>query len=311
MSNQNGGEQLGSVEEKEEHFRRQVSDVTSEFESKFPSMEIGPADTGSFKNLKNLIMFADAYINIIMNKPRTDIQKWSREIDALNAMLQYWEKWYALDNSDVVPPPSAEIITDIASKIPIWQDKDEGQEYRERLVSAFVRLVTELKGFIEKCDSIFVDQNGADLPGAFFEELCGLARNSGTLITENAFASRKRTNRISGLEADIRAAYAKGTIGNKILIVTEHADSGKTCETLSKLIREVGREFGKSPEIRIASVSVHQNKFVEGPNLKEKWVWGEKSNIGSSAFKRENLEITREDMARFAENVWRAVFLRN
>lgn len=198
-------------------------------------------------------------------------------------------------------------VRSIASSLPFWGDKDptEGQTYREELVRSLARLTAETNEFLDTCDSIIIDQNSAHLLGSYFEEVAGLLRNTGSFVTHtNIVPSRKRPNRITGLQEDIEEAYAHGMLGNRILIVTEHADTGETCETLSRIIREVVAKKGGSVDIVIAAVSVHPTKFFRpDASRKEKWVWGQRGIIGASAFRRNNMPVTHADMAELAQKV--------
>ncbi len=99
-------------------------------------------------------------------------------------------------------------------------------------------------------------------------------------------------------------AYTDGTLGSRILIVTEHADTGETCETLSRIIRDVVAKNGGTVEIMIASVSVHPTKFFSSDvSRKEKWVWGQEGMIGASAFRRNHLPMNDEEMNRIMKDL--------
>lgn len=202
------------------------------------------------------------------------------------------------------------VIPHLAAALPLWNDKDgeEVQILRERVVRSFFRLSVMLRDFLPKCD-IIIDQTSGDLPGVFFEEMAGRLRNGAEVrqfvVHAGVVPSRKRPNRIEGLESDLRDAYTSRTLGKKILIVTEHADEGETCETLAKVIRQVAEEYGEEPEILIAAVSVDPMFFSESAvkARKERWVWGEMGNIGVSAFHRVNVTAVPANMAQLAETM--------
>lgn len=193
---------------------------------------------------------------------------------------------------------SSREVTRIASQLHpdaiIPTSKSDSQEFRESLVMAFAELTDKLGDYLMTCDSVVIDQTSGDYVGTFFEELCGLVRKGEKgLVSHSVVGSRKLPHRVSNLEHYFRDAFERQTVGHKILIVTEHADSGDACETLAKAIRTVADEFNKKPEICIASLSAHPLVFFSSYAGKqeriERWEVGQKGLIGVSAFRHPNL----------------------
>lgn len=212
---------------------------------------------------------------------------------------------------NALPLISQRSVTSIASSLKFWDDKDpvDAQSHREELVASLARLTDDVRDFLRTCDTIIIDQTSADLLGTYFEEAAGLLRNHESFVTHTTIVpSRKRPDRIVGLREDVKEAYTRSRLGTRILIVTEHADTGETCETLSQTLRDVMGQDGDRAEILIASLSVHPQKFFDtNTQRKERWVWGQRGIIGASAFRRSKLPVTNTDMAELAQKIITAI----
>lgn len=176
---------------------------------------------------------------------------------------------------------------------------DDAQEARERLVRAFERLVIDTSEYLTgDCDTLIIDQKSGNLPGVFFKQLCAEIQNKtgkSAPRMHDVVGSVQLPDRERVLKEYFRGAINEKTIGNHILIVTEHAISRveRALVTLADCIREAGNEAGNDPDIRIAALSIGhtgstrlQEQHKTYPNTYRWYVGEDGQSIGSSAFHR-------------------------
>lgn len=178
---------------------------------------------------------------------------------------------------------------------------DNAEEARERLITAFARLTKESGEYLAtKCDTLIIDQKSGNLPGTFFKQLCAeiyKKTGRGAPQIHDAVGSLSLPDREKVLTDYFRRAFEKGTIGDHILIVTEHVISkaDRALITFSDLLTKVGKEFGRNVEIHIAALSIGhvtptRLQTSAGLTASNPYTWyaGEfGSAIGSIAFHRD------------------------
>lgn len=178
---------------------------------------------------------------------------------------------------------------------------DDAQDARERLITAFARLAQESGEYLsKKCDTLIIDQRSGNLPGIFFKQLCAeIYKKTGRVAPQihDAIGSLSLPDREKLLTDYFRQAFKEGTIGDHILIVTEHVISkaDKALITFSDLLTKVGTEFRRNVEVRIAALSighVSPTRLQAAARLTESnpytWYAGEFGrSIGSIAFHRD------------------------
>ncbi|TSC87106.1 MAG: hypothetical protein G01um10148_211 [Parcubacteria group bacterium Gr01-1014_8] len=179
---------------------------------------------------------------------------------------------------------------------------DDAADARLRVVKAFANLAIQTKEYLNtSCDTLIIDQKSGNLPGLFFKQLTAdIYRNTGKVAPaiHDIVASLRLPDRVNVLETYFRDAFENQLIGDHILIVTEHAISRSSAGlvTFADMIKRIGAEFGKEPEIRFAAVSVGREfptraqRADKGLENLYQWYAGELGySIGSMAFHRANV----------------------